>query len=584
MARRGGLGRGLDSLIPNRGGSEKKNSGDNTEKEPTKKKKTSGTKARKKTAPVINKDNDKEEPVVTEIETVINADEASDEPEEVEYVYVDEDGNPVDINENSDDYVFVDENGNPILENAAEADANEVEYIEVDESSADDESDESEESEETDDPEAADATEAADSTEATDDMEAVAGTNDIAGSQETDDSSHAVNTGLETGEKLTSAASADFSEDSAPTETTSEKSDTNGVDGNVEETTKSSHVDRSEEHVSIEITEQSPENSAIIHNGGENVDNVASPDTDRTSGIDTDINRTYVHNVDTDFSMADDSASELSVNESSFEDKKDGDVISMRISLVEPNRDQPRKYFDDAAISELADSVRQFGVIQPLLVQKKDGYYEIIAGERRWRAAKKAGLKEVPVIVKNFSGQEAVEVSLIENIQREDLNPIEEAKAYERLVHDFGMSQEEVAGRVSKSRSAVTNSMRLLKLGEDIQRMVENGSISEGHARAILGVSDQELQKKIADQIVAQKLSVRQTEKLVRELTSSSAKKEKAVNEAREAIIHDISEKLKTALGTKVSIRDNGKRGKIEIEYYSDDELERIFDLIRSAQ
>ena len=267
------------------------------------------------------------------------------------------------------------------------------------------------------------------------------------------------------------------------------------------------------------------------------------------------------------------------------EDKKDGEVISMRISLVEPNRDQPRKYFDDAAISELADSVRQFGVIQPLLVQKKDGYYEIIAGERRWRAAKKAGLKEVPVIVKNFSGQEAVEVALIENIQREDLNPIEEAKAYERLVHDFGLSQEEVAGRVSKSRSAVTNSMRLLKLGEDIQKMVENGSISEGHARAILGVSDPELQRQIADQIVAQKLSVRQTEKLVRELTSSSSKKkEKSVDEAREAIIHDISEKLKTALGTKVSIRDNGKRGKIEIEYYSDDELERIFDLIRSAQ
>ena len=255
------------------------------------------------------------------------------------------------------------------------------------------------------------------------------------------------------------------------------------------------------------------------------------------------------------------------------------------ISKIEPNRDQPRKYFDDAAISELADSVRQFGVIQPLLVQKKDGYYEIIAGERRWRAAKKAGLKEVPVIVKNFSGQEAVEVALIENIQREDLNPIEEAKAYERLVHDFGLSQEEVAGRVSKSRSAVTNSMRLLKLGEDIQKMVENGSISEGHARAILGVSDPELQRQIADQIVAQKLSVRQTEKLVRELTSSSSKKkEKSVDEAREAIIHDISEKLKTALGTKVSIRDNGKRGKIEIEYYSDDELERIFDLIRSAQ
>lgn len=318
------------------------------------------------------------------------------------------------------------------------------------------------------------------------------------------------------------------------------------------------------------------------------VDNVISSDSESAKGEDISTNKTYVLDGNNETSAAEDSFSEMPMNDfpsEETEDKKDGEVISMRISLVEPNRDQPRKYFDDAAISELADSVRQFGVIQPLLVQKKDGYYEIIAGERRWRAAKKAGLKEVPVIVKNFSGQEAVEVALIENIQREDLNPIEEAKAYERLVHDFGLSQEEVAGRVSKSRSAVTNSMRLLKLGEDIQKMVENGSISEGHARAILGVSDPELQRQIADQIVAQKLSVRQTEKLVRELTSSSSKKkEKSVDEAREAIIHDISEKLKTALGTKVSIRDNGKRGKIEIEYYSDDELERIFDLIRSAQ
>ena len=347
------------------------------------------------------------------------------------------------------------------------------------------------------------------------------------------------------------------------------------------ETTDSIHVDGSVDQTDVEKTEQHLNDSANIHNSGKSVDNVVLSD-DLTGGRNTDKNRTNVlKNGDDLFA---DSMSEMQGKESSSAEKKDGDVISMRISLVEPNRDQPRKYFDDAAISELADSVRQFGVIQPLLVQKKDGYYEIIAGERRWRAAKKAGLKEVPVIVKNFSGQEAVEVSLIENIQREDLNPIEEAKAYERLVHDFRMSQEEVAGRVSKSRSAVTNAMRLLKLGEDIQKMVENGSISEGHARAILGVSDPEMQRQIADQIVAQKLSVRQTEKLVRELTSEKVRKEKSIDEAREAIIHDISEKLKTALGTKVNIKDNGKRGKIEIEYYSDDELERIFDLIRSAQ
>ena len=186
------------------------------------------------------------------------------------------------------------------------------------------------------------------------------------------------------------------------------------------------------------------------------------------------------------------SSSNTGLSKSSGDGIPTGDVISMRISKVEPNRDQPRKYFDDTAIEELADSVRQFGIIQPLLVQKKDDYYEIIAGERRWRAAQKAGLKEVPVIVKTFSNQEAVEVSLIENIQREDLNPIEEAKAYERLVKEYGLSQEAVAGRVSKSRSAVANSMRLLKLNEAVQSKVETGELSEGHARAILGVADED--------------------------------------------------------------------------------------------
>lgn len=537
MARRGGLGRGLDSLIPNRGGSEKKDSSENTEKAPAKKRKTSGTRSHKKTASVIEKTKDKDEPVVTEIETVINADEGVDEPEEVEYVYVDEDGNPVDINENPDDYVFVDENGNPILEDSAKNGEEPVEYIEVEENSSEDVSD----------------------VESSDEAE------------ESDES-----------ESFEAAA------DKTPAVNAVEKTENPSNAENVEVSTSTSDVDESDDQTPAEKTEQSADHAVDTPDITVTVDNVISSDSESAKGEDISTNKTYVLDGNNETSAAEDSFSEMPMNDfpsEETEDKKDGEVISMRISLVEPNRDQPRKYFDDAAISELADSVRQFGVIQPLLVQKKDGYYEIIAGERRWRAAKKAGLKEVPVIVKNFSGQEAVEVALIENIQREDLNPIEEAKAYERLVHDFGLSQEEVAGRVSKSRSAVTNSMRLLKLGEDIQKMVENGSISEGHARAILGVSDPELQRQIADQIVAQKLSVRQTEKLVRELTSSSSKKkEKSVDEAREAIIHDISEKLKTALGTKVSIRDNGKRGKIEIEYYSDDELERIFDLIRSAQ
>lgn len=263
----------------------------------------------------------------------------------------------------------------------------------------------------------------------------------------------------------------------------------------------------------------------------------------------------------------------------------EGSVISMRISKVEPNRDQPRKYFDDQAIEELADSVRQFGIIQPLLVQEKDDYYEIIAGERRWRAAQKAGLKEVPVIIKNFTSQEAVEVSLIENIQREDLNPIEEAKAYERLVRDYGLSQEAVAGRVSKSRSSVTNSMRLLRLEESVQGMVETGAISEGHARAILGLTIPEEQKITAERVAKEHLSVRQTEKLVRDLTRPGKHKARVqANPVDEAILMDLAEQLKNALGTKVTIRPTGKKGgKIEIEYYSDDDLDRLFTTLHGA-
>lgn len=262
----------------------------------------------------------------------------------------------------------------------------------------------------------------------------------------------------------------------------------------------------------------------------------------------------------------------------------EGEVIRMRLSLVEPNRDQPRKYFNDEKIDELADSVKQFGIIQPLLVQKKDDYYEIIAGERRWRAARKAGLKEIPVIIKNFSSQEAVEISLIENIQREDLNPIEEAKAYDRLVREYGMNQEEVANRVSKSRSAVTNSMRLLKLDEELQKLVETAELSEGHARALLGAPAGEMQKKLAEQVLKEKLSVRQTEKLVRDIMNPAVKKKRRTDVRAEAMLQELSENLKTALGTKVNIRQSGKnKGKIEIEYYSEDELDRLYELLRSV-
>ena len=237
---------------------------------------------------------------------------------------------------------------------------------------------------------------------------------------------------------------------------------------------------------------------------------------------------------------------------------------------------------------ELAESIKQFGVLQPLLVQDKKSYYEIIAGERRWRAAKLAGLKEVPVIIKNLTDQEIVEISLIENIQREDLNPIEEAIAYKRLLTEFNLKQDEVAERVSKSRTAVTNSMRLLKLDERVQQMVIDDLITTGHARALLGIDDVEKQYAVAQKIFDEKLSVRETEKLVKKLQKekdSTPEKESKLDPTVEAIYHDLEEKMKSVLGTKVSIHQKDeKKGKIEIEYYSPEELDRIIDMIRSIQ
>ncbi len=272
-------------------------------------------------------------------------------------------------------------------------------------------------------------------------------------------------------------------------------------------------------------------------------------------------------------------------NTVSSETTGDESVVEMKISLVEPNREQPRKTFNDETIQELADSVRQYGIIQPLLVQKADGYYQIIAGERRWRAARKAGLKTVPVIIKDFSTQTAVEVSLIENIQREDLNPMEEAKAYERLVKDYDLTQEEVAEKVSKNRSTVTNSMRLLKLSSEVQNYVADGSVTEGHARALLGISDPEVQKQIADQIIQNHLNVRETEKIVRSLSVGKKRKRSNQDAAREAVLNSLSEQLKNVFGTKVAIHQGRKnRGKIEIEYYSEEELDRIFEMLSSVR
>ncbi len=260
---------------------------------------------------------------------------------------------------------------------------------------------------------------------------------------------------------------------------------------------------------------------------------------------------------------------------------KSGEIL-VKINEVEPNREQPRKDFDEDALMELADSIKQFGILQPLLVQKKKDYYEIIAGERRWRAAKLAGIKEVPVIVKNYTEQEIVEISLIENIQRENLNPIEEAMAYKRLLEEFNLKQDEVAERVSKSRTAVTNSMRLLKLSDRVQQMIVDDMISTGHARALLAIDDEEQQYIIANKIFDEKLSVRETEKLVKALKNPKKEVKKTVIE-HTFVYENLEEQMKNIIGTKVSVnpKANGK-GKIEIEYYSEEELERIYDLIMS--
>ena len=263
-----------------------------------------------------------------------------------------------------------------------------------------------------------------------------------------------------------------------------------------------------------------------------------------------------------------------------IEDNGNGTYV--KITKVEPNREQPRKNFDEDALQELADSIKQYGIVEPLIVQDRKTHYEIIAGERRWRAAKLAGLKEVPVIVRNYTEQEIVEISLIENIQREDLNPIEEAQAYKRLLTEFNLKQDEVAERVSKSRTAVTNSMRLLKLCEEVQQMIIDDMITTGHARALISIEDPEQQYTIAQRIFDEKLSVRDVEKLVKSLNKpEKAKKEVVEDKALEAIYQDLEEKLKQSLGTKVAISSKGAgAGKLEIEFYTHDDLEKITDLL----
>ena len=272
--------------------------------------------------------------------------------------------------------------------------------------------------------------------------------------------------------------------------------------------------------------------------------------------------------------------------ETQKEVKREADKLSLKISEIEPNKSQPRKGFDDEKLQELADSIRQYGIIQPLVVKKKDSYYQLIAGERRWRAAMIAGLKEVPVVIKDYNDHQVMEIALIENVQREDLNPIEEAMAYQQLIQEYGLKQEEVASRVSKSRTVITNSMRLLKLDPKVQQMLVENRISNGHARALLVIENPKVQIQMAEKIEKYNMSVREIEKAVKLLDKKpKTKKEKPEDEALTLVFQELEDRMKMIMGTKVLIsRKDRNKGRIEIEYYSESELERIVELIESIR
>ncbi|MBE5908001.1 MAG: ParB/RepB/Spo0J family partition protein [Lachnospiraceae bacterium] len=266
---------------------------------------------------------------------------------------------------------------------------------------------------------------------------------------------------------------------------------------------------------------------------------------------------------------------------------ENGGGVMVDINKVEPNREQPRKFFDEDALIELSESIKEKGVLSPLLVVKKDDYYMIVAGERRWRASRMAGLKEVPVIIRDLTDREIAEISLIENLQREDLNKIEEALAYKRLIEEFGMKQDEVAERVSKGRPTIANALRLLKLDERVQKMIIDGMIQEGHARQLLSITDGDKQYEFAQRVFDEKMNVREVEKEIKRMNKeddgSSENSKPEIDPKLIAIYRDLEEKLKQNLGTKVSIhaKDNHK-GKLEIEYYSQDELDRLVDLLQA--
>lgn len=336
----------------------------------------------------------------------------------------------------------------------------------------------------------------------------------------------------------------------------------------------------SEKVVQKKVEEEKMSQTRSLSGEVEKMEPKTQPDVSRETLSDGSVERASV----LDFSL-EQQAIEKQILASEKGEETHGEIY-VKLSKIEPNRSQPRKNFDEEQLQQLADSMKRYGVLQPLLVQKRENGFEIIAGERRWRAAKMADLKEVPVVVREYDPQQTMEIALIENVQREDLNPIEEAMAYQQLIQEFNLKQEEIAERVSKSRTTITNSLRLLNLAKEVQQMLVENRLSSGHARALLSLEDPKLQIELAHKIEQNKMSVREVEKAVKLMgKEKKPKKEKQVDEALELVFRDLEERMKTVMGTKVNIsRKDKSKGKIEIEYYSESELERIVELIESIR
>ena len=262
-------------------------------------------------------------------------------------------------------------------------------------------------------------------------------------------------------------------------------------------------------------------------------------------------------------------------------EEENDNVVSLKINSIEPNKNQPRKQFDKEKLEALTESIKEHGLIQPIIVVKNNDMYKIVAGERRWRAAKKAGLTEIPVVIRSYTDSEIAQIALIENLQREDLNPIEEAIGYQTLINDFNMTQEAVSSRIGKSRSAIANSIRLLSLDPPIQAKLISGEISSGHARALLSIENTDIRMIVLENILSKGLNVRQTESLAKQLQNAKPEKSKPViDEQVRAQLDEIENGLSSRFGTKVKLVHNSKRGKIEIEYFGNDDLERILQLL----